>query len=212
MLRHVRIAILTVLFGTSISPCQIIVEGKVVSPDGAPVPSSSVEAFPIQDGGFVGSLTWTRTDDKGNFRLNLRGGRYEIRAKDEEQGYPDPNALLSHDPNALFPEISVSEENISGVQVRLGPKGGILEGSVNDITTHGAIAQAKITIRDTKRPKAFVEVFSDKDGHFRFTVPSRPLSISASAPGYKTAKFPEGGPVTLSGGEHRFFAIDLDPR
>ena len=191
MLKILRFVTLTAFLGLGTVHGQNVVQGKVLNFDGEPAINSSVEAFPIRDGGFAGDLTWTKVDDKGNFRLTLREGRYEIRAKDESEGYPDPNALLSVDPDALFPEVTVAKDNISGVQVRLGHKGGMLEGNVSDLVTQSAIANAKITIRDATRPQAYVEVFSDKEGNFRYTVPSRPLSVSAAAPGQRRPHFKE---------------------
>lgn len=206
------IVTLAAVLGTGGAQSQTLVEGQVLNPESMPAANCSVEAVPIRDNGFAGNLMWTKADDKGIFHLTLDVGRYEIRAKDEVQGYPDPNVLLSLDPEAVFPEVTVSKEPISGVQVRLGPRGGILEGNVRDETTHRAIGGARITIRDVKRPQAFVDIFSDKAGRFRFTVPSRPLSISVSATGYKTITFQGGQAVTLLGGEHNVISVELRPR
>jgi hypothetical protein len=209
MLRKMHGLILAVVIGSSLAQSQTTVAGTVVGPDGAPAPNSSVEAFPIQSDGFAGNLTWIKVDDHGNFRLTLHEGRYEIRAKDESEGYPDPNALLSVDPNALFPEVVVSREDISGVQVRLGLKGGILEGDVRDKVTQSPITNAKVTIRDVKKPEAFVEVFSDKAGHFQFTVPNKALQVLATAPGHVAVSYADGAELKLSGGERRSIVIEL---
>jgi hypothetical protein len=111
----------------------------------------------------------------------------------------------------LFPEINVSKQDIVGVEVRLGPKGATLDGDVRDKVSQSFVQKAKITIRDAKRPEAFVEVFSDKAGHFRFTVPSKFLLISATAEGYKTAHMDEGRQWMPSSGEHRAIIFELEP-
>jgi hypothetical protein len=200
------------LTSADVARAQATIAGVVLDQEGAPVPYSSVEAFPVQDGGFVGNLAWEKADDRGNFSMNLREGRYEIRAKDESEGYPDPNALLSVDPSALFPEVTVSRQDILGVRVKLGPKGGILEGDVRDRVTQSPVPKAKVKICDSKRPGSFVEVFTDRTGHFQFTVPSRSLLISAVAQGYENTRFDKGNTVTLSAGERRSVVLELEPR
>jgi hypothetical protein len=141
--------------------------------------------------------------------LAVPEGRFEIRAKAESLGYPDPNALLSVDPTAVFPQVTVSKQDISGVQVKLGMKGGILDGDVRDKVTQRPVVKAKVTIRDRSRPGSFAEVFADTTGHWQFTVPSKALSISADAHGYKTAHFDASKPVTLSDGQRRNILIEL---
>jgi hypothetical protein len=111
------------LFVNNAAGAQASLSGVVHDSSGAPLPNSSVEAVPIDSEGFVGNLTWTQTDDHGNFRLHLREGRYEIRGKKEADGYPDPNSLLSVDLNAVFPEVVVSKRDIEKVEVRLGREG-----------------------------------------------------------------------------------------
>ena len=89
----------------------------------------------------------------------------------------------------------------------LGMRGGVLEGEVTEKETGNPLQQAKISIRDARNSAAYVEVFSDKSGHFEFTVPSKPVLLSATARGYETTKF--GEEVTLSGGEHRRISLEL---
>ena len=163
---------------------------------------------PIDSKGFVGNLTWTQTDDHGNFRLHLREGRYEIRGKKEADGYPDPNSLLSVDLNAVFPEVVVSKRDIEKVEVRLGRKGAVLEGRVLDKASQEAVHQAKITIRDAKRPEAYVELFTDKRGLFRFTAPSKPLIADQ----YRTIYLDNSGEWTPSSGERRTVTFELEAR
>ncbi len=208
--RSIILLILAVLAGSCESAqCQAVVAGVVSDSGGHPLSGASVEAFPIESGGFAGDLNWTRTDDGGSFRLSLRPGRYEIRGKDEPDGYPDPNALLALDPEATFPEVIVDTQEVQGVQVRLGRRGGILEGDLSDEQTGKPVAKAKVTLRDPKRREAFVEVFTDESGHFRFTLPPKPVVISAMAEGYAPAYPVEGRTVTLSEGEHRSVTIKL---
>ena len=188
---------------------QVMVAGVVLDSGGAPVPNSLVEAFPVRAGGFVGNIPWIKTDQNGKFRITVAAGEYEIRAKNELEGYPDPNFLMSVDPSAVFPTITSRTQEIGAVEVKLGVRGGILEGIVRDEATQVIIPKAKVTIRDELRRERSVEVFSDAGGHFQLTVPKRPLQILATAPGYKVTSYENGEALTLSSGEHRTVTVGL---
>jgi|SRR5579872_179056 len=181
------------------------VTGIVTSADGSRVEGACVSALPTESN--AGNSTCINTDQEGRFKLTLRPGKYQLRAKDESAGYPDPMFLLSADPTARFPEIVVGESDVSGVKVVLGLKGGILEGEVRDSSSGLPISGAKLTIADLNNPAAYVEVFSNKDGRFQFTVPGRPVSVSATARGYKPAEVQE---FTVSAGQHRTLDISLE--
>lgn len=190
-------------------PRDYSVLGVVTDANGNVVPSASVSAVPIEGGGSAGDLGWLHTDNNGEFHLVLKPGRYVIRAKDEADGYPDPSFLLCSDPSAKFPQVSVGESDVSGVRVILGMKGGVLEGDLRDSSTQRTIPKAKVTVRDIQNPNAFVEIFADKMGHFRLTVPNKPLEVLAVAAGYKTARYMGSERLILSGGERRNIVIDL---
>jgi len=185
------------------------VAGVVTRIDGSELPGACVFARAAGAGASAGNMGCTETDEHGGFTMRLRPGEYIIRAKDEAEAYPDPNFLLSADPSAKFPQVIVGQSDISGVRVTLGAKGGVLEGKVQDETTRLPIVGAKITISDARAPGAYVEVFSNKDGGFQFTVPAKPVLISATAMGYEKRRAEE---VALSGGQHRRIEIDLRPR
>jgi hypothetical protein len=209
------VSLLFVLVGLPAKAFQLSIHnvvGVVADSHGSPAPGASVEAFPIEETGSAGHLSWVHTDKDAGFRLTLRSGRYVIRAKDEKNAFPDPNFLLSSDPSAKFPEITVADADVSGVRVMLGVKGGIIEGTLRDEQTHQVISQGKVTISDARNPEVFVEVPVDKAAHFEFTVPRKPIRISATAPGYSTTYFGNKGELTLSEGERRSVEIELRAR
>jgi hypothetical protein len=191
---------------------EVVVKGLVVTSDGREVPSAQITAIPVMTGGRAGRLSWTNTNGHGQFQLVLNPGRYQIRAKAEADGYPDPNALFSVDPTASFPTISVAQSDISGVRIVLGVRGGILIGEIHDRQSHNAIARATVILRDIRNPDAFVVLTSDGQGRFQFTVPNKPFTISATAAGYQVMRFMDGKPLTLSGGEKREVAIEMNPQ
>jgi hypothetical protein len=114
------------------------------------------------------------------------------------------------DPSARFPTISVAQSDISGVQVVLGAKGGILVGDLRDRQSHGAISHGKVILRDARNSNGFVELTTDVQGRFQFTVPNKAFTIFATAPGYKAAHFMNGQSLTLSAGEQRNITIELN--
>lgn len=189
----------------------VAVSGQVFALNGSPVTHALVASFPIGGSGSGGNVTWVPTASEGNFRLTLKPGRYVIRAKFEASGYPDPTFLFGADPRAEFPEISVADSDVTGIRVTLGGQGGVVEGDLWDSTTRHPVADGKITIRDARNPESYVEVFADKAGHFQFAVPSKPIRISATAPGYKAATFDTGHELTLSDGEHKITNFELQP-
>lgn len=184
------------------------VSGTVYDEERVPLPGALVEAFPIRSTGFVGNVHWIRTDQNGHFQLALSSGLYEIRGKDEPSGYPDPNSLLALDAAAFFPRINVGREDIQGVQVRLGRKGGVLEGDLRDTATGKPIAKGKVVIRAAATPQVFVEIFANESGHFEYTIPPKPVVVSASADAYRSSGETE---VTLSSGERRTIVLELEP-
>lgn len=188
------------------------VTGTVVDADGAPVASARVTVMAISGKGSAGQLLSTAVDSNGKFQLALPPGRYVIRAKDEAQGYPDPNFLLSADPTARFPEITVQNTNIFGLKVILGAKGGLVEGLLRDNVTLQPIPNGKVVLRDATNPDIFVEITTDNHGRFAFVVPSKQILVTATAPGYLAMSLANARQLSLSGGERRDITIGLQPK
>jgi hypothetical protein len=189
-----------------------IISGVVVNSAGAGAGEAYVAAVPTGDSGVAGSVNWIRADGSGRFQITLKRGRYVIRAKDEGHGYPDPTFLISRDPKSNFPEIEVRNHDLVGIRVVLGIEGGVLQIHVRDDATLEGVQGAKVVIRDADNEEAFVEVNADQMGHLQFSVPNRPLIISAYAPGYLRTVFQNNGQLILSGGEQRSITIDIKRR
>ena len=163
-----------------------------------------------KDEGTVGSLSrWIQADAHGKFSVSLQPGRYKIAGKAEADGYPNPVFAMCGDPKADFPTVSVGQSAVSGVRVKLGAKGGSLEGSVHDKATRLPIQKAKVRISDARDTSAYVEIFTNSDGSFHFTVPSKAVVIYATAAGYNQTQINGGQELTLSGNEHRTISVEL---
>jgi hypothetical protein len=193
---------------------ETTVSGTITDSTGSEVAHAFAQAMPRGDGekgGTVGNRPspWIQADSHGRFKISLPPGRYKIHAKDDVDGYPDPVFLLNTDSTATFPEITVGQKDISDVRVILGKRGGALDGELLDQESRSPVPGGKITISDARNANAYVEVFADASGHFQFTVPTKPLLISAMAAGYKAISFGGGAPVTLIGGERRQIVLEL---
>jgi hypothetical protein len=153
---------------------------------------------------------WIQADSRGRFGISVSPGRYKISARDDVDGYPDPAYWLNADPTAIFPEVTIGQKDVANLRVVLGKRGGILAGEVIDQTARKPIPNGKVAIVDARNKGAYVEVFADAYGQFQFTVPSKLVLVSATAPRYKAAAFAAGAGVTLSGGEHRQIVFELE--
>jgi Carboxypeptidase regulatory-like domain len=194
------------------SPVSRAVSGVVVAQDGSALSNVAVQAVSIGGAGIVGTQTWTPAAKDGRFQIFLKPGNYQIRAKAEEEGYPDPSFLLCADQHATFPNIVVGEHNVSDVRVVLGSRGGLLEGEVRDKLTGNPLPKARVTIIDANNPKAYVELFTNNAGQFHFTVPPRPVVMHVTATGYNPVSANGGGGISVSPGERREEIIKLELR
>lgn len=198
----------------NLAAANATVRGTVVDADGKPVSHASVEVRPVLSQfseGVVGNTPnpWIAADQSGHFELVLAPGRYKIQGKDEEDGFPDPTFWLNVDPKARFPVISVDNKDVADVVVVLGSRGGVLYGSVQDADTRTPIFNAKLRLQDVRNSYAYVDIFTNHAGQFQYAVPSKPIVISVTAPGYKTTAVEAGAEVTLSPGERRQIDIEL---
>lgn len=203
----VACAVPCLLFARAANPNRTL-HGIVVTSQGSPVAGAQVWAFPVTSRGWVGNVPRVATDKKGQFTLIVSPGRYVIRAGAGQSEYPDPDAVLSADPTAHFPMIVVGAADVSGVVVRLGKRGALLDGGVYDAKSGRPIPNAKVTIRGTQND-GWVQLTCDKQGKFRYILPSKPVVISAAASGYKLARFAGGQRLTLTGGEHKTISLAL---
>lgn len=200
---------IAVMVATAVSMfSQVNVTGTVFGENQERLAGASVEAFPIRNTGFAGNLHWVKADQNGDFLLSLSPGQYEIRGKNETGGYPDPNSLFAVSPKAVFPLVTVEREPLRGVQVRLGPRGGVLEGNIRDADTAKPISEAKVLIRAVGNPERFVDLSATESGRFEYAIPPKAVIVCASGNGYRSSC---GTEINLSGGEHRSIVVQLEP-
>ncbi len=189
---------------------QHTVSGIVVDVGGLPVDNASVEAVPATADPNTPAPRWMRADSQGRFTLQLAPGHYRIIAKREAEGYPDPTLPFNADKTAVFPDIAVENSDISDVRVRFGVKGGFLYGTVRTQRDRSPVPHGIVTIRDARNKTAYVQYRADTEGRFQVAIPSKPIVVSAMAPGHTGASFGNGMEVTVLPGEHVSLVIELD--
>ncbi len=166
------------------------ISGTVVDEDRAPLVKAEVNADAV-DNRPTGSLVrYVETDSNGHFLIDrLPWGKYRVFARKEDAGYPD--LQWSFYSNDMFPIVAVmSRTPVAEIRIQLGPKAGILIGSVTDAIT-GAPVNAGIKLSRAGDLKKGISTSLPSD--YRVLLPpSTDVLLEASARGYQTWYY--GGP------------------
>ena len=176
-----------------IAPGYGAIEGRVLDEKGHPVSGAKVSSMILDYP--PGRLFSAETDAQGHFSLRYaRPGRNAVYVGKEDEYYPD--TFLSPFVDAkLVPIVNVVEQAVTeGVEVRLPPKGGKLVAEVVDAATQQPVDGARLTLCKADNPnKCHTVNHSSPTGQFRQLVPSMPVTIRVSAPGYKDCWYKENG-------------------
>lgn len=171
-----------------------VIEGRVLDKIGHPVVGVKVSSM-INDRPPRGRLLSTLTDDEGRFQLTCaQPGRNVVYVSKEDEYYPDTFMNPFVDAK-LIPVVNVVEQGITrGVEVHLPPKGGKLVATVIDAATQQSVIGAHLTLCRADNPnKCHTINDSSPTGQFRQLVPSIPVMIKVSAPGYEDWWYKEKG-------------------
>jgi hypothetical protein len=197
---------------------HLVITGQVLDDQGRPVSGVLVSAHP--DGGLRGKLPTSPSNDYGQFAIVVsRTGSYLVTASKPVDGYPssfNPFYYPANNSPALV-RVHVKETQAAPfATVRLEPKAGKIAGRIIDAETDRPVRNAQISLCRTEIPKYCYRVDEKHpDGQFENLVPSAPITILVSAPGYKDWNGAEGAdqqPLTLqvASGETRVFNILLE--
>ena len=162
------------------------ITGYVLDTDGHLVPGAEVHAMPVDKGGLVMSSV----TQVGQFSISLDGpGTYRVFASTKEKGYRQiGEPLFMLDPEGI-PEVIVSSRSPKqSTIVRLRSGAANLVVRFTDSETGRPIQQAELIIyRDDNAKNRFVRplISFDREATIRLMLPTLPLRIEASAPGYK---------------------------
>lgn len=106
--------------------------GKVVNESGSPVGNAQVTPQFLGPAVMRTLVQKVNSDADGNFRIEgLEWGPYAVYAGKEAEGYPDTRVPLYRSRPASRVELS-PEHPVRELTVTIGPKGGVLVGSVRD--------------------------------------------------------------------------------
>jgi hypothetical protein len=170
------------------------ISGTVVGEDGAPLVAAKVNADAV-DNRPTGSLVrYVETDSNGQFVIDqLRWGKYRVFAKKEDAGYPD--LQWSFYSNDVFPTVVVASSTPTvKLRIHLGPKAGILVGSVTDAITGAPVNPGfKLSLAGDRAKWISTSMPS---GYRVFLPPSTDVLLEVSAQGYETWYY--GGLADLS--------------
>jgi hypothetical protein len=193
-----------------------LIEGIVIYEDGRPVKSATVSAFPL-DRAIGAKVPSIDTDELGHFRINhLWFGKFAVTAKKEDEAYPDTgNGFYSE--NQIPPTtLSISHPSATDTIV-LGPKAGVLVGTVVDAVT-GAPLDPCVDFHRVSDPNNFLSGTGLVNAEYRVLVPpERGLIMKIWHEGYLPWYYPgtntksEARPLLLKSGESRTLRIRLQP-
>ena len=193
-----------------------LIEGNVIYEDGRPAQSATVSAFPL-DRGLAAKVPSADTDELGHFQINhLWLGKFDVTAKKEDEGYPNTSSAFYGD--GKVEAVTLMPDHPSAtVTIRLGPKAGILRGTVTDAVT-GAPLSPCADFRWASEPKYSVTGTGLLNAEYRVLVPSnRDVMMKVWHEGYEPWYYPgtadklQRTSIRLKPGEEETLDIRLQP-
>lgn len=191
-----------------------LIRGIVVNEKGQPVDGAQVSAglVGVPDGRgrrFVGS------GPRGRFALDrLAWGEYAVCARKEADSYPS-QCWNFYDDGRIFKATLSLGAPVADVVVVVGPKAGVLSGSVKDATT-GAPVPASLQILRRNSPMPFIVSQSVPPQFSVLIPPESDLDIEVRAPGYRVWRYSldggsRGAPLRARSEERRTLDVSLWP-
>jgi hypothetical protein len=195
------------------SPLSGAISGRVLDSENRPVAGAEVMALAP-----MGGLTQSaQTNHLGKFVIKdvdvSHNKTYALIASKEEAGYGGPlNRFYTGRVVKTPVEVTVREnQTVSCGDLRLGPRGARLIGTIRDAKTNGPIAvtrEVQMVLRRTDDLNLTNTHTPDADGQFSFLVPAAPFTVEVSAPRYEKKEL---GSIRLKAGEIKHLNILLVP-
>jgi len=134
-------------------------------------------------------IRYVETDENGFFLIDqLEFGTYYVAAKNEEEGYGDSGFSFFNDQPVRTAQIS-AQHRIADVVINLGPKAGVLTGTISNAVT-GKPIPAGFWLVQAKDHNKWMSTSAAPN--FRVLIPSsREMEVKVSAPGYETWVYPD---------------------
>jgi len=192
--------------GYTNSPLQA--SGIVLDGLGQPV-SDAIVTCHLLHKPVAAAMPWALTDTAGRFSVHVGWeGEYAITAGKEEDGYPAKFWGIYRDKTPTRVTLDSAMPRVDNLVVNIGPKAGIVTGSVSDAINNKPLkpnfhmwrADFNATWTDASEPS-----------EFRALIPSGiPMGFSIGADGYEDWNFQ--GELLLSPGEIKRLDIKLIPK
>jgi hypothetical protein len=193
-----------------------LIDGIVTYEDKKPVKGATVYAEPL--GRPMGAIIpHATTDETGYYAIHISRswfGKFAVASKKEDEGFPDMSNQFYSDGNFQTATLSANH-SAETVTIRLGPKAGVLVGTVRDATT-GAALYPCIELR---RPNGnFLSGSGLVKAHFRVLIPSETdVTVKMWLDGYRPWYYPgtseksQVAPLHLRPDEQKVLEILLQP-
>jgi hypothetical protein len=183
------------------------IRGIVVDEKDIPLNQAKVNADAMNGRTRATAIRYVETDGSGHFLIDrLEWGKYTVFAMKEDSGYP--NMALSFYSNDAFPSVTITPAAPTAeIRIQLGPKAGILTGSLVN-AANGAPVDAGFKLIRAASPGKWIS--TSVPPNYRILVPSSTdVLLEASAPGFKT--WNPGHPLHLGPGAEMRLDILLEP-
>jgi len=193
-----------------------LIDGIVTYEDKKPVKGATVYAVPL--GRPMGAIIpHAETDETGYYAIHISRswfGKFAVAAKKEDENYPDMSNQFYSDGNFQTATLSVNHA-AETVRIRLGPKAGVLVGTVRDAIT-GATLYPCIELR---RPNGnFLSGSGLIKANFRVLIPPETeVRVKMWLDGYRPWYYPgtdeksRSAPLHLRPDEQKTLEILLQP-
>jgi len=165
-----------------------VIQGVVLSDGRQPVPGARVHAE-LKGVPMAKKIRYIETDENGFFLIDqLEFGTYYVSAKNEEEDYGDSGFSFFNDQPVPMAQIS-AQHRIADVVLNLGPKAGILAGTISDAAT-GKPIPAGFGLAQVKDRTKWMGTSAAPN--FRLLIPpSKEMEVKVSAPGYEAWVYPD---------------------
>lgn len=147
-----------------------VIQGTVTYEDGKLVKGATVYTQPL-DRPMIGIVPHATTDERGHFAVShLWLGKYAVGGEKLDEGYPDMTSQFFSD--GKFETVVLSSGSpVANVRIQLGPKAGILIGTVVEAVTNVALNPC-VEFRRAKSPSNFLSGTGLVNAKYRVLVPS----------------------------------------
>src|SRR6266550_5232452 len=190
-LRRLWLPLLAISFLTPAQGTEVgegVIQGVVLGEGGRPVGGANVHAE-LKGIPMAKAIRYVETDEKGFFLIDqLEFGTYYVSVKNEEEEYGDSGFSFFNDQPVPIAQIS-AQHRIADVVVNLGPKAGILTGTISDAATGKPIPAGFDLAQVKDRTKC---MGTSAAPNFRVLIPSsKEVEVKVSAPGYEAWVYPD---------------------